>query len=60
METGEISDKLGRGRHTTPRRTHPLSRRLLTDTPGFTSLELSDLGMEPEEVITGYPEFKIV
>lgn len=48
METGEISQKLGRGRHTTrhsqiiPVNTHTY----LVDTPGFTSLYLPEMGEE--------------
>ncbi|HHX36616.1 MAG TPA: ribosome small subunit-dependent GTPase A [Clostridiaceae bacterium] len=58
MPTGEISEKLGRGRHTTRHvELIPCRNGYLTDTPGFTSLELPDLGLEPETVIAGYPEF---
>ena len=58
METGAVSEKLGRGRHTT-RHVELLryNSAYITDTPGFSALELSDLGIEPEEVILGYPEF---
>lgn len=58
METGSISRKLGCGRHTT-RHVELLrcGRHFLTDTPGFTALELMDLGVEPDEVVLGYPEF---
>lgn len=57
MNTGHVSRKLKRGRHTT-RHVELVRFRggYLTDTPGFTSLELPDLGIEPEEVIKGYPE----
>ena len=79
METGEISEKLGRGRHTTR---HVELFRLkseamspdegllsseqenaaisyLADTPGFTSLELEQLGIYPEELIKGYPDLSV-
>lgn len=59
METGSLSEKLGRGRHTTRHvELIPCAGGYLTDTPGFTSLELADMGIEPEEVILGYPEFE--
>ncbi|MDI9471083.1 MAG: ribosome small subunit-dependent GTPase A [Bacillota bacterium] len=60
MEAGEISEKLGRGRHTT--RHVELFRAgegWICDTPGFSSLELDQLGILPEETILGYPEFEI-
>ena len=57
METGEISQKLGRGRHTTRHsQIIPLGRQtFLVDTPGFTSLELPK--MEIWELAGLYPEF---
>lgn len=57
METGEISRKIERGRHTT-RHTQLIAldgRSYLLDTPGFSSLELFDL--EKEELASYYPEF---
>ena len=57
METGEISRKLGRGRHTTRRA--ELIRldqdTWLCDTPGFTSLETPF--MEKNELQDCFPEF---
>lgn len=57
METGEISRKLGRGRHTTR---HSQLIKLgeetyLMDTPGFTSFYIED--MEKEELRYCFPEF---
>ena len=58
METGRISEKIGRGRHTT--RHSELFRiekdTYLFDTPGFSSLDLAD--MEKEELRFSYPEFR--
>ena len=59
METGEISEKIERGKHTTR---HVELFRLdkssndITDTPGFTSLSLLELGIGYDEIILGYPE----
>lgn len=57
METGEISKKLGRGRHTTR---HSQLMELeagtyLMDTPGFTSFYVED--MEKEDLRYLFPEF---
>lgn len=58
MLTGEISERLSRGRHTT-RHTElfPMLGGFLVDTPGFTSLAIDQLDVLPEELIAGYPEF---
>lgn len=58
METGEISKKLGRGKHTTRHsQIIPVSEHTyLVDTPGFTSLYLED--MEKEELKFYFPEFQ--
>ena len=57
METGEISKKLGRGRHTTRHsQLIPLEEdTYLMDTPGFTSFYVED--MEKEELRYYFPEF---
>lgn len=57
METGEISRKLKRGRHTTRHsQLIPLdAQTFLCDTPGFTSLFLAD--MEKEDLKDYFPEF---
>ena len=57
METGEISKKLGRGRHTTRHsQLIPLGEETyLMDTPGFTSFYVED--MEKEELRHCFPEF---
>lgn len=57
METGEISRKLKRGRHTT-RHSQVISvgeNTYLMDTPGFSSLYISD--MEPDELKGYFREF---
>lgn len=57
LETNEISEKLGRGKHTT--RHVELFRigatGLLADTPGFSQLEFPE--MEAEELTYAFPEF---
>lgn len=58
METGEVSKKIGRGRHTT-RHTELFALgddTYLFDTPGFTSFDLP--GMEPEDLRYFFPEFR--
>ncbi len=58
METGSISEKIDRGKHTT--RHSELfwigENSYLFDTPGFSSLELA--GMEKEELRYSFPEFR--
>jgi len=57
LETNEISEKLGRGKHTT-RHVELFrvgERGLLADTPGFSSLEFPE--MEAEELTGAFPEF---
>ena len=56
METGEISRKLGRGKHTTRHAELIMLNKdtYLCDTPGFTSLFLPD--MKKEDLETCFPE----
>ncbi|HEY9059510.1 MAG TPA: ribosome small subunit-dependent GTPase A [Pseudobacteroides sp.] len=58
METGEVSDKIERGRHTT--RHAELfdlpNGGLVVDTPGFSSFELA--GVELNDLELHYPEFE--
>lgn len=57
METGDISTKIERGKHTT-RHSELIAiedNTYILDTPGFSSLELFD--MEKEELAKFYPEF---
>ena len=58
METGEISKKLKRGKHTTRHsQVIPAGKdTYLVDTPGFSCLYLSD--MEEQELKDYFPEFR--
>ncbi|WP_296558185.1 ribosome small subunit-dependent GTPase A [uncultured Acetobacterium sp.] len=58
METGALSQKLKRGKHTT-RHVELLETKnggYLLDTPGFSSYEISDM-IKPEELREYFPEF---
>lgn len=57
METGEISEKIKRGRHTTRHSEifHVEGSTYLLDTPGFTSIYLSDF--DKDEIKDYFPEF---
>lgn len=57
MDTGAISDKIGRGKHTTRHSELFMldEDTFIMDTPGFTSLMV--LSMEPQELKEYYPEF---
>ncbi|EOD6219355.1 ribosome small subunit-dependent GTPase A [Enterococcus hirae] len=56
LETGEISDSLGRGRHTTKHvELLPLYDGLVADTPGFSSIDF--LTIETTELPKQFPEF---
>ena len=57
LETGEISRKISRGRHTTRHAEHMFSGEYqVLDTPGFSLLELWE-GLEPIQLKEYYPEF---
>lgn len=61
METGMVSKKIGRGRHTTRHvELFPYAGGYLADTPGFSTLELPDLGITSENIEQGYPEIAAV
>ena len=57
METGEVSEKIKRGKHTTRHSEFIWLNEdtYILDTPGFSSLELEDV--EAEELKTYFPEF---
>ena len=57
METGEISTKIERGKHTTRHSEliYVSEDTYIVDTPGFSSIEL--YGMEKEELQDYFPEF---
>ena len=60
METGDLSEKLGRGKHTT-RHVELLALEeggYLLDTPGFSSLQLED-GIEADFLESLFPEFTL-
>ena len=57
METGRISEKIQRGKHTT-RHSELIAiseDTYIMDTPGFSSLEIP--GLEPEQLWICFPEF---
>ena len=57
METGEISDKTSRGKHTTRHvEIFKIEDGYLYDTPGFTSFDLT--GIEENELQLYYPEIR--
>ncbi|SFJ94335.1 ribosome biogenesis GTPase [Halobacillus dabanensis] len=56
IDTDEISESLGRGKHTTRHvELYEISKGLVADTPGFSSLEFSEL--ELEQLPECFPEF---
>ncbi len=58
LKTGEISDKLGRGRHTTRHiELFSMGDGYLADTPGFGALELEGYSIESAELEGYFPEF---
>lgn len=59
LETGEISQKLGRGRHTTRTATlYHLANGYIVDTPGFSSLDLEQVEpINKEELPDCFREF---
>lgn len=59
LATGEISQKLGRGRHTTRQvELYPLFSGLIADTPGFSALEVERAGVIlKEDLQYAFPEF---
>ncbi len=57
MEVGDISERLHRGKHTTRHvEIIPLEGLFLFDTPGFSMLEITQMGIEETQVASGYPE----
>ena len=59
LPTGEISSKLGRGRHTTRTAAlYPLADGYLVDTPGFSSLDMEQAGsIDKDELADCFREF---
>lgn len=57
MSTGKVSSKLGRGRHTTRHvEFFPCLNGYIADTPGFSSLDLAEIGVEENQILPAYPE----
>jgi ribosome biogenesis GTPase / thiamine phosphate phosphatase len=58
LETGEISTHLGRGKHTTRHvELIHIANGLVADTPGFSSLEFTEI--EPENLTLYFPEMNV-
>ena len=54
LATGEVSEKLGRGRHTTRHvELYPVGGGFLADTPGFSSVELEKFAVIRKEELAG-------
>jgi ribosome biogenesis GTPase len=61
MSVGSISERIGRGRHTTREVVFfPVAGGYLADTPGFSTLELPDIGINGDQLADGYPEIRQV
>ncbi len=59
LPTGEVSEKLGRGRHTTRHiELYPANGVLIGDTPGFGALELLGYEIERSDLSSYFPEFE--
>lgn len=59
LKTGEISQKLGRGRHTTRHiELYPINNALIGDTPGFGALDLEGYQISRKALPDYFPEFK--
>ncbi|WP_027634172.1 ribosome small subunit-dependent GTPase A [Clostridium hydrogeniformans] len=57
METGEVSKKLGRGKHTTRHsELIDVEEGFLVDTPGFSNIDITFI--EEEDLMHCFPEFK--
>lgn len=57
LQTQEISKSLGRGKHTTRHnQLYPLAGGWVADTPGFSSLDFSQV--DPKELADSIPDFK--
>jgi ribosome biogenesis GTPase len=59
MPVGSVSRRIGRGRHTTREVIFfPYAGGYLADTPGFSTLELEELGISGDLLPIGYPELQ--
>jgi len=58
LPTGEISEKLGRGRHTTRHvELYPAEGGWVADTPGFSALEVEQQALMKDNLAGGFREF---
>ena len=59
LEVGQVSEKLGRGRHTTRHvELFPVAGGLVADTPGFSSFDVDEMEAIPkEELASAFREF---
>lgn len=59
-KTGEISDKISRGKHTTTwSELYPINNGFVVDTPGFSTIELEYYDMfEKETIVNCFPEME--
>jgi ribosome biogenesis GTPase len=59
LPVGEVSEKLGRGRHTTRHvELFPVGSAWVADTPGFGAFDMEDMDPVPKEALSGaFPEF---
>ena len=54
LQVGEVSEKLGRGRHTTRHvELFPIGEGLVADTPGFSSFDVEQMEPIPKEELAG-------
>ncbi|NLJ70106.1 MAG: ribosome small subunit-dependent GTPase A [Clostridiaceae bacterium] len=59
METGELSNKAGRGKQTTRHiELFPTGISYVADTPGFQTINLAESGITGSQFADGYPEIK--
>ena len=60
LATGDVSDRLGRGRHTTRHiELFDVGGTLIADTPGFSSFDLTQMQkMRKDELQLAFPEFR--
>lgn len=60
LETGAVSDKLGRGRHTTRHvELYPVFEGYVADTPGFSSLDIErTMPLKKDELPFVFPDFE--
>ena len=59
LKTGEVSNKLGRGRHTTRHvELYPVCGGYVADTPGFSSLDIErTMPLKKDELLFVFPDF---